>query len=185
MANMGLGVLAGPNLVFKRKFRWTLDINTNCGYHIPQQLVKVAGRPNISIEETEIHFLNGKMYIPGKATWETITVTFYDVGHYQQGVGGLYSWLTAVYNFTNPVTLQQSSSIQGYSATGVLNLYDGCGTVMETWTLSNMFPQTINFGDLDYSSSEEVTIEVTLRYSQVQYTPGCGNQFTPCPCTGC
>jgi len=39
--------------------------------------------------------------------------------------------------------------------------------------MRNAWPQAINFGDLDYSSSEEVTIELTLRYSEVSYESKC------------
>ena len=194
--DMGLGLIGGSDVVFKRKYRWTFAIQPYCGSGIPAAFVKLASRPNLTIEETEINFLHGKMWIPGKGSWETITVTYYDVGGNGTNGGGnalingLFSWLTTVYNFSDPVGLAQSSKIGdglgsgGYSADGALYLYDGCGTVMEGWLLQNMWPQAINFGELDYSSSEEATIELTLRYAQVTYTPGCGGNFKPC-CAGC
>ncbi len=186
---MGMGQLGGPNIVFKRKYRWTFFLRTPCGPPIGEQVVKLAARPNLTIEETEINFLHGKMWIPGKGTWETITVTYYDIGG-NNALGGLYSWLATIYDFTDPVNLYQSSrrgdggNVRGYSGSADLALYDGCGNVMELWQLGNIWPQAINFGELDYSSSEEVTIELTLRYSEVKYTPFCGMQFQPC-CDGC
>jgi hypothetical protein len=188
--DMGLGELAGANLVFKRKYRWTFQVVTNAGDKIDEYFVKLASRPNVTIEETEINFLNGKMYIPGKATWETITVTYYDIGNAGKGIVGLYTWLANVYDFTNPTKLQQSSkrgisgSGGGYAAEGLLNLYDGCGNSMETWKLFGLWPQAINFGELDYSSSEEVTIELTLRYDKVLYINECGGNPAP-SCVGC
>lgn len=188
--DMGLGLLAGPDLVFKRKYRWTFSVTPYCGYPIPPHFVKLASRPNLTIEETEINFLHGKMWIPGKGSWETITVTYYDIGNAGNGIAGLFGWLATVYNFTDPVGLHQSSKrgagpgSNGYSAEGLLTLYDGCGTAMEDWKLSNMWPQAINFGELDYSSSEEVTVELTLRYSEVEYIPYCGGNVNPC-CAGC
>lgn len=188
--DMGLGLLAGPDLVFKRKYRWTFEVQPYCSAAIPAHFVKLASRPNLTIEETEINFLHGKMFIPGKGTWETITVTYYDLGNAGNGITGLFSWLATVYNFTDPVGLHQSSKrgagigSRGYSADGVLQLYDGCGTPMEVWQLSHMWPQAINFGELDYTSSEEVTVELTLRYSEVTYTPLCGGSIKPC-CAGC
>ena len=188
---MGLGdLVAKPDIVFKRKYRWTLSITPYCGSTpILSYFVKLASRPNLTIEETEINYLNGKMWIPGKGTWETITVTFYDMSNGGDGISSLYSWLATTYDFTDPVNLKQSSKIgtrgsKGYSADAELFLYDGCGVAMENWSLSNMFPQAVNFGELDYSSSEEVTIEVTLRYSQAKYKPLCGGTVTPC-CVGC
>lgn len=195
--DMGLGEIGGSNVVFKRKYRWTLRIESPCGDPIPETIVKLAARPNLTIEETEINFLHGKTWIPGKGTWETITVTFYDAVGLETGGGtaGLFGWLATVYNFTDPGGLHQSSKVGngagglfggggGYGGKAVLNLYDGCGTVMETWELEHVWPQVVNFGELDYSSSEEATIELTLRYTNVTYTPGCGNTFQVC-CSGC
>lgn len=184
---MGLGYIATEKITFKRKYRWSFFINTDCGTTIPESFVKIAARPNLSIEETEINFLNGKMWIPGKASWETLTVTYYDVGG-DNGVGALFQWLATTFNFLDPLGLHQSSRRgggSGYSATGYLNLYDGCGEVMEEWILSHMWPQAINFGELDYSSSEEATIELTLRFSECQYIPGCGVQIRKPCCGGC
>lgn len=185
--NMGLGALGSRDVVFKRKYRWTFQVDNICGgKSIPPSFVKLASRPNISIEETEINFLNGKFWIPGKGSWETITVTYYDVGgNVGDGITALYTWLAAVYQFNNPVTLKQGSRTADYSARARINMYDGCGTSMETWTLGDAWPQAINFGDLDYSSSEEATIEITLRYSQVEFNSTCPPiNFADC-CTGC
>jgi hypothetical protein len=61
--------------------------------------------------------------------------------------------------------LKQASKPSDYSATCQLDMFDGCGKSMETWTLSRTWPQAVNFGELDYSSSsEEQTIELTLRF---------------------
>lgn len=185
---MGMGQLGKTNVVFKRKFRWTFEVQTNCPVlpNIPESFVKLAARPNLSIEETEINFLNGKMWIPGKGTWETISVTYYDVSGTDGDMSFVYSWIASVYNFLNPVLLTQSSSQAGYGGIATLNLYDGCGTAMETWTLGDMWPQAINFGELDYAASEECTVELTLRYSQVAYQAqnNCAKQPIAA-CAGC
>lgn len=196
--SMGMGALASANAIFKRKYRWTFELETPCGT-IPESIVKLASRPNINIEETEINFLHGKMWIPGKASWETITVTYYDVvADQNNSITSLYNWLSTVYEFHKPETLRQSSKrgitlnagggvggSNGYAGSGRLVLYDGCGAAMETWRLGHVWPQAINFGDLDYSSSEEVTVELTLRYSEVSYKSSCGQDFQACGCYGC
>ena len=188
--NMGMGQLGNGNVVFKRKFRWTFSVSDICNgkKSIPSSFVKLASRPNLSIEETEINFLNGKMWIPGKGTWETITVTYYDVsgvGDEGGDMSDVYSWIASVYDFTDPVALKQSSKKSSYSGTGLLTLYDGCGNSMETWTMKHMWPQAINFGELDYSSSDECNVELTLRYAEVKYVNDCkGKAIEPC-CEGC
>ena len=192
LEGMGLGRLGGNDIVFKRKYRWTFEVKDICGGgKVPAHVVKLAARPNITIEETEINFLHAKTWIPGKGTWETISVTYYDIG----GPGAaeminLWTWLNSVYMFQNSTKLFQASRRggplgRGYAATGLLSLYDGCGIEMERWVLGDLWPQAINFGELDYSSSEEVTLELTLRYSEVDYKRFCPNIPIPECCTGC
>ena len=192
MTNMGLGPLGKDDIIFKRKFRWGLTIDT-CANTIDEHLVKLASRPNLSIEETEINMKHAKTWIPGKASWETITVTYYDV--VDQELQGLYAWLGAVYNFLTPngilgnsadksLNLTMGSKLRDYRGIATLRLYDGCGETVETWKLRDAWPQSVNFGDLDYSSSEEVTIEMTLRYSDVSYVSHCTRAFQ-CACTSC
>jgi hypothetical protein len=182
---MGIGVIGRPDMVFKRKFRWTLEITGFCNNEsskIPESFVKTASRPNLSLEELEINHLNAKTWIPGKASWETITVTYIDVAH--MDMQSLWNWLATIYDFTDPVNLKQGIK-RDWDSTGILTLYDGCGTMLEQWQLQHMFPTAINFGELDYSSSEEATIELTLRYSDVIYQSFCP-AFTPKSCcSGC
>jgi len=189
---MGIGALTDDQITFKRKFRWTFSIQPNCdGFNnapIPASFVKLAARPNISIEETELNFLNEKTWIPGKAAWETITVTILDAGGKgQQAVNlnrSLFGWLKAVYDFTSTCRFQ-GSRIKDYGAVATLILYDGCGVGMEKWVLANVWPTAINFGDLDYASSDIAEIELTLRYSDVTYDGKCPGTIFPECCESC
>lgn len=182
--NMGIGNLGFKNLIFKRKNRFTFELSGICGNKsVPRHYVKLASRPSLSIEETEINFLNAKAFLPGKATWEQMTVTYVDVATADSKP--LFDWLASVYNFTNPITLEMGSSRADYSATGTLNLWDGCGQLLEQWIMTDVWPTAINFGDLDYASSEECTIELTMRYANVSYQNYCpGFAIEPC-CTPC
>lgn len=181
---MGIGKLGGSQLIFKRKFRWTFrceDLCTDNGSTgvVEEHFVKIASRPSLTVEESEINFLNAKTWIPGKASWETMSITYYDVATNDNR--SLWNWLASVYEFTDPVNLKQASQRRDYAGRGVLQMYDGCGNVLEVWTLNDMWPTAINFGELDYSNNEESTIELTLRYSSVDYKSVCPD-FTPTSC---
>lgn len=180
---MGIGRLGGEDIIHKRRFRWVFGIEFCEGRQVPASFVKTASRPSITIEETEINFLNEKTWIPGKATWEAITVTYYDVSANDNME--LWSWLASVYDFTNRECRHMNSKRKDYAGIGHLVLLDGCGNWMEKWTLKDMWPSAIKFGELDYSSSEVVEIELTLRFSQVQYENFCGGHIERCPCTPC
>lgn len=181
---MGLGKLRTANI--KRKYRWTFEVSGICGgKSIGRHYVKLAARPNLSIEEQEINYLNAKTWLPGKGTWESITVTYYDVGGVDSGP--LFTWINSVYQISKgaQVTQKQSSNPRDYKAVGNLVLYDGCGNPMERWKLFGLWPQAVNFGELDMSSSEEVTIELTLRYDAVEYENCCGGMSISECCSGC
>jgi hypothetical protein len=193
--NMGLGLLGTSNSVFKRKFRWTMEFQGVCGIDtlkISPAFVKAANRPSLTIEETEINYLNGKMWIPGKGTPDTTQVTYYDIASVDGGevVAGLFTWLATVYNFKDNEALTQSSKqgvAGGYTAQkGILTMLDGCGNEIDKFTYIDCWPTQINFGELDYSSNDECTIDVTLRYRNFEYKPNteCGLDFDVY-CAGC
>lgn len=186
---MGLGILGNPLVVFKRKFRWTMAIEFCNGTKIiPEHFVKIASRPQMDFEETEINFLHGKFWLPGKQTWQDMTVTYYDVaGSVAAGAGGLriFDWIATVYDITDPTCLQMGQR-SDYEGVGHLFLYDGCGDTIELWNIKGMWPKGVNFGELDMSSSEEMTIELTIKFREVTYLTCCpeGN-VSPCACTPC
>ncbi len=191
---MGMGPLGDSNVDPKRKFRFLFEVSfCNGSKTVPPYFVKTAARPSLTIEDVELNFLNSKTWISGKATYDTINVTYMDIGtgdNFQ-----LWSWIATVYNFLNPTNNNQGSNAAApcysmgrrsdYEGVGKLQILDGCGFVTEGWVYSNVWPTTINFGDLDMASSDTLDIELTLRYSNVQYTSFCGRQPEPCPCTPC
>ena len=180
MADMGIGLLGAPNVIIKRKFRFTFEMQTPAGL-VPIWFVKVAARPKLDVEPTEIAFRNATTWIPGKAKWQPITVQYIDVPH--ASMGALYSWMANIYNFTQGGQSKQSEKC-GWAGTAIIRMFDGCGTPLEMWELGSCWPESINFGDLAYESSEVATIDVSLRYSEATYTAFCG----PNPsgsCCGC
>lgn len=183
--NMGLGRLGLNTVNFKRKFRWTLDIFPYCGdiKRIGPNFVKTASRPNWDIEETELNYLNAKTWIAGKHSWQSITVTYIDAAVTE--IQNLYSWVSLLGRINNPGTFFQGSKFTDYAAYANLYMYDGCGFPMDLWVLDNVWPQAVNFGELDYTSSEEATIELTLRYDKVFYQNFCGTTAFPECCTPC
>jgi hypothetical protein len=192
--NMGIGPL--NNVAFKRKYRWLFSVENVGGggansFGISPKYVKTAKRPSIEIDDsTEINFLNGKTWLPGKGTFSELEFTYYDVAvPNDPTVTNLLRWVNRSYNFITPASgVAGSSEISatqrsyatdptgagnGYAGTGKLILLDGCGFVLETWTLINCWPKTINFGELDYKESAECDISVTIRYSYANYTSNC------------
>jgi hypothetical protein len=197
MAIMGIGELGRPDLTFKRKFRWTFAVINIAGHEgdaawsIPSGFLKTAARPNLDIEETEINYMNAKMWIPGKAAWQTTEVVYLDVANAQ--LEALWRWICQVYNIYDGIqgaAIQNANRTMGgrvsdYTGTGVLTLYDGCGSEIEVWRLASAWPKSIDFGELDYSSSDVCEVKMTLRYADVSYKSICPTMSLYPSCTDC
>ena len=52
----------------------------------------------------------------------------------------------------------------GYKRDVELEMLDPTGVVVSKWILKNCMLTTVNFGDLDYQSSDLTTIQMTLRF---------------------
>lgn len=181
---MGLNQLGNnPDLIIKRKFRWQFSATTCGGDTIPPYYLKSAARPEVTMDETQLDYLNGRMWIPGKATWAELPLVFLDVT--AQDFVPLWSWLSSVYEFDNPTELRMNTKPREYQGTGYISTYDGGGNMLELWILNNCWPKSYKFGDLSFESSEICTIDVSLRYFNVSYTNLCGMQPSRCPCTSC
>ena len=124
-----------PEPYRKKRFDWELSIDKNEAFK-----VKVNNRPNLKVEETEINFLNGKMWIPGKASWESISVEVEK--DYLKNI---------------------SSVINGTFKSVDLTLKDMTGVALETWTLNDF---TLN--SLQYDKDTE-KFYVTLKYVGAMY----------------
>lgn len=154
--NMGLGKLGKSDVVFRNKVRWTIEFPE---LGIEECFVKLAARPNLKIEEEEINYLR-----------ETVTVTYYDVSgdvDNNEELKKLYSWLGKAWELDDKGNTRPTA--EENRTTVILRLYGGCGDLWEAWTLMEVFPKAINFGDLDFSSSGCVTLELTLGYTDVKY----------------
>ena len=126
---------------------------------VPAYLIKTANRPSISFEEVELHHMNIRRYIKGKATWETLEITLYDpvVPSAAQAV---MEWVRLSHE---SVTGRDGYS-DFYKKDVTFNMLGPVGDVVEEWLLKGTYIETANFGDLDYASSDPAEITLTLKY---------------------
>ncbi len=155
---VGIGMTDQPDVIFKRKFRWTFKA-TFPDVELTEAFVKLSARPNIEIEETEINFLSNKTWIPGKATWESITITYYGV----EPEGDFMKKLATIIEHSFK---KDGKRKKNYFGDGELLLYDGCGVILEKWQLDDIGLHAINF---DSGYSDETDVELTMRYAKVKY----------------
>ena len=151
------------DVVFKRKFRWVLEADLPGGKLEPR-FVKVAARPNLNIEEVEINYLGNTAWIPGKSEWQVIHATIWEIEKDDK----FWSVITSVFPMDPPLKVGEYPPPEKLG-TFKLTLYDGCGNAMEEWELKEAFVEAINFGELDHSSTEELNVELTIKYKPVNY----------------
>ena len=127
---------------------------------IPSYFVKSMNRPNISFEEIELHHINTKRYVKGKASWETLEITLYDP-IVPSGAQAVMEWVRLHHE---SVTGRDGYS-DFYKKEIKFNLLGPVGDKVEEWKLVGAFIQTANFNDLDFANGTDVAdISLTLRY---------------------
>jgi hypothetical protein len=169
---------SNPNqglLMPKLKYRFRV-IFENFGVSTPRtELTKQVmdfTRPTASFEEITIDLYNSKMYLAGKASWETITINLRD------DAGGQVQRLVGEQLQKQMDFMEQASASSGidYKFVTKCEILDGGNglstpTVLETWEMYGCFLTSANYGDLNYGTSEPVTIALTMRYDNALQTP--------------
>lgn len=137
-----------------RKFRWLLQIDG-----IDAFVLKTAARPQATFEETVIDYVNTKRYVSGKMAWNPIAITMHDPIA-PSASQKIMDWLRLNYE---PLTGRMGYATF-YKKDITLKILDPQGTVVQLWDITGAWPSDINWGDLDYASSDIVEISYTLRF---------------------
>jgi hypothetical protein len=161
----------------KQKYRWQVTfvqlarlVPGASARELTRQATTVS-RPNLSFEEVQIHRYNSVAYVAGKHTWDPINLTIED------DITGLASYAVQGQLETQQrlIGADLDGSWHNSAATGsdykfglILEQLDGNEGVIEKWKLEGCFIQAVNYNDLDYTSSDPVTIDLTIRYDHAR-----------------
>lgn len=163
--SMGLGALGNENTCFKMKYRWLMTIDDVAGDSAETSVdvlpPQKSARPNISFKEIQVEHLTETIYYPGKPEYKPIQITLYDIK--TRTLNPIMKWIDQCYKAS---TGKWSLAGEGLMRDIRLQLFDGCGNVLERWVYENAWPQLIDFGELDMGASEVVTADITLRYAR-------------------
>jgi|TARA_R110000822_G_scaffold76070_4_gene182922 hypothetical protein len=170
-----------PKLQYR--FRVVLE---NFGVSTPRseltkQVIDVT-RPNLTFDDITLDVYNSKVYLPGKHTWEAITINLRDdvnnsvsklVGEQVQKQFDFFEQASAAsgidYKFTTRIEMLDGGN--GATAPGIL----------ETWELYGSYVQSVNYNSLAYATSEPATITLSVKYDNAIQTPqgtGIGSAVT-------
>ena len=162
-------------LMPKLQYRFRVSLE-NFGVSTPtteltKQVVDIT-RPNLSFETTTIDVYNSKVYLAGKHTWETVTLTLReDVSNNVQKLVG--EQLQKQFDF-----FEQSSAASGadYKFVTRIEILDGgnganTANVLETFELYGCYLESSNYNSLNYATSDVVTVTLAIRYDNAIQTP--------------
>ena len=134
--------------------------------------VMTIGRQSAVFNEQTIDVYNSKVYLIGKPNWETVAVKLRD------DAGGNVSKLVGEQIQKQFDFAEQSSASSGIDYKFVLKfeMLDGgnganAANVLETWELYGAFINNVAYGDMDYSSNDPATIELTIRFDNAIQSP--------------
>lgn len=160
----------------KHKNRWRVTFANLAGGVDSQPMSMQARRvkrPVLSFETIELHRYNSRAWIAGKHNWEPITMTIEDD-------------VTSSASNVIQAQLQKQQFLIGaegqflaaagegslYKFVTYLDMLDGNDQVIEKWTVEGCYIEQADFGEVDYTVNEAVTIELTVRYDHARQLLG-------------
>ena len=134
--------------------------------------VATIGRPSVNFNPFALDVYNSKVNLLGKPVWEPVSVVLRD------DAGGNVSKLVGEQIQKQFDFAEQSSAASGIDYKFVLKfeMLDGgnganAATVLETWELYGALVNQVQYGDMDYSSSDPVTVTMNITYDNAVQTP--------------
>jgi hypothetical protein len=161
----------------KYRFRATFNgfgVNTTNVMELTKQVIDIT-RPNINFNPFVIDIYNSKVNLIGKPEWQAVTVNLRDDvnNNISQLVG---EQIQKQFDFA-----EQSSAASGidYKFGLTFEMLDGgnganAASTLETWELYGCFIQEVNWGEMNYATSEPATVALTIKFDNAEQTAGPG-----------
>ena len=139
---------------------------------------KQVSQVGFSIEPIEVHRVNDKVFYPGKASPEELTVTFDNFYANNTGVAqALYRWYQSIYNPVTGRFLTEPGATGGgteprvgdFKCGATLYHLDPQGSPIAETKLIGLMPISWKTAEFNYSTNEFHTIEMGFRYDFLQH----------------
>ena len=127
-------------------------------------------------EDIEVNRVNDKVFYPGKASPEELTVTFDNF--YQPKVANtLWTWFSTIYDPTNGKfytevagNSPQQAPVNGWKAQRATIVHlDAQGQPLMETRLFGVYPKSWKTAEFNYSTNEFHTIEMVFRYDFMEH----------------
>lgn len=162
-----------PKLQYRFRVRFSL-LGKETKHDVVTQNVISVSRPSLTHEEVVVDSYNSKMYLAGKHTWETISLVLRD-----DMSSEVIKQLGAQLNQQVDHFAQASADAGGsYKFNMFIETLDGnngdsgAPVVFDSWELQGCFLQGVQYGDLNYATSDMVQVTATIRYDNAIHRKG-------------
>ena len=161
-----------PKLQYRFRANFVNFGISNQTNELTKQVVDIK-RPNVTFTPVVLDVYNSKVYLQGKPEWQETTINLRDdaTGAVTKLVG---EQIQKQFDF-----LEQSSAASGinYKFQLVFDVLDGGnGTVtpnvLESWELDGCFLSSVDYGEMNYGTSDPVTIALTVKFDNAIQTVG-------------
>ena len=157
------------NAAPKRQYRFSIiDANVDDDGEAVWYWAKSVTKPSYEISTNEYQLVNHKFKYPGILTWSDVTITIVDTSNKTQlllnkafNFGYIYPDFQNITEYINGISKSQT---EAYFDAISINQLDGEGKVLEERRLRGAILKSVNFGNLDYSSEDLVSLELTITY---------------------
>jgi len=155
----------------KRNFRFQVQITGLTDLGAPTDILwwaKTVTTPSFDVSEVEHNYLDNKFYFPGRVSWNEVSMTLVDpisVDAVKLTNGLLVkSGYIIKANETSLKTMSKEQATNTAIKSMMISILNAEGAPIEQWLLNNPFIKSAKYGDLDYSSDDLRTVEMTIRY---------------------
>jgi len=168
------GASNGTTLMPKLQYRFRVTftrLGADTRHDVVTQNVISVSRPSLTHEEVVVDSYNSKMYLAGKHTWETLTLTLRD-DMTSEVISQLGGQLNRQVDHAD-----QSSALSGasYKFDMKIETLDGSNgntqpKPFDVWELAGCYLAGVAYGDLNYATSDMVQVTATIRYDHATHT---------------
>lgn len=149
----------------RRSHRWVFEtLGRGTGVFSQSELLVLqsASRPNFKFEAPEMHHNQEVARFAGKQSWEPVNMVWYDVEQDPDISRGIYHWIETVVNMQSIAVAHP----RFYKRNAALVMIDGSGQTTEQWSMMGTWPETVNYQELNYTATDLMTVEASMRYDR-------------------
>jgi hypothetical protein len=158
----------------KLQYRFRVTFIGDAFSNTPTRNVISVNRPSLQHDPVQIDAYNSRIYMAGKHSWQPVNVVLRDDVDSQ-----------VLRELNNQMNRQVDHALQSsvkagaaYKFRTVVETLDGGNPapgVLDRFELAGCYIQNIAYGDMNYSTSDAVSVQITIQYDNCEIYDAAGN----------